>query len=101
MLQAAPQKIDLQRLAADFTLQFGHLAFVDPALPVAGKGLHTVFLDLTPPAVQHVRVNLAGLRHFGYRGPEAQPPNGFLLELPGELPSRSHDTILHSLKIVS
>jgi hypothetical protein len=44
---ASSAEIDLQRLTADFTFQFGHLAFVDPALPVASKGLRAVLLDLT------------------------------------------------------
>src|SRR5690348_8721109 len=101
MLQAAPQKIDLQCLTADFTLQFGYLAFVRAALAVAGKRLSAEFLNLPPPAVQHVRVDLAGPGDLGYRHPQTQPSNSLFLKFPGELPSRSHDTILHSLKIVS
>jgi hypothetical protein len=54
MLQAAPQKIDLQRLAADFPFQFGHPALVGAALSVAGKRLYAELLDLSPPAVQDV-----------------------------------------------
>src|SRR5690242_9021984 len=101
MLQAAPQKIDFQRLTADLPLQFSHLAFVCAALAVAGKRLPAEFLDLPPPAVQHVRVDLASLGHLGYRDAQPQPSNSFFLKFPGVLPSRSHDTILHSLEIVS
>ena len=65
MLQATPQKIDLQRLPAYLPLQFGDLAFVGPALAVAREGLRPVVLQFPPPAVQHVRVDLAGPRHLG------------------------------------
>jgi len=71
-LQTAPQKIDLQCLTADFPFQFGHLAVVGPALSVASKGLHTVFLDVTAPAVQHVRVDFARLGHLGYRDAQSR-----------------------------
>jgi hypothetical protein len=52
--------------------------------------------------MQDVGVHFTGTRHFGNRCPQFQPPDGGFLELPRELPSRhSHDTILHSMKIVS
>jgi len=66
MLQATPQKIDLQRLPTYFPLQFGDLALVGTALAVAREGLRSVVLQFLPPAVQHVRVDLAGPRHLGY-----------------------------------
>jgi len=65
MLQATPQKIDLQRLPTYLPLQFGDLTLVGPAPAVAGKGLCSVVLQFPPPAVQHVRVDLPGPRHLG------------------------------------
>src|SRR5689334_6239488 len=68
---------------------------------LTGKRLHPVLLDLPPPAVQYVWVDLAGLGYLGHRDSQPEPPPGFFLELPGELPSGSHYTILHSMKSVS
>jgi hypothetical protein len=99
MLQASPQKIDLQCLAADFPLQLGNLAFLRAPLSVAGKSLGPVVPQLAPPAVQHVGVYLAGAGHLGQRSPQVQPPDGLFLKLFRELPSRqSHDSILHLMK---
>jgi len=39
MLQASPQKIDLQRLTAHSALQFGEPAVLHAPLPVSGKSL--------------------------------------------------------------
>jgi hypothetical protein len=42
MLQASPQKIDLQRLATDLALQLRHLLVLGAALAVTGKRLGAV-----------------------------------------------------------
>ena len=65
MLQATPQKIDLQSLPTYLPLQFGDLAIVGPALAISREGLPSVVLQFPPPAMQHVRVDLAGSRHLG------------------------------------
>src|SRR4051794_23560949 len=94
MLQASPQKIDLQRLTADLTFQLGEPAFLHAALSVARERLGPVLPQLTPPTVQHVRVYFAGARHLCQRGPQFKSPGGLLLELLRELPSRrSHSSI--------
>jgi hypothetical protein len=54
MLQASPQKIDLQGLTADLALQLGDPALLGTALPIAGERPGTVVLELAPPAVQDV-----------------------------------------------
>jgi hypothetical protein len=41
MLQASLQKTDFHRLATDFPLQTGHLAFLSATLAVSGKRLST------------------------------------------------------------
>jgi hypothetical protein len=65
MLQAPLQKIDLQRLATDLTFQLGDPALLLPPLAIACECLGTVIAQLAPPAVQDIRVHLAGSRHFG------------------------------------
>ena len=65
MLQATPQKIDLQRLPTHLPFQFGDLAIVGPALAVAREGLRPKVLQFPPLPVQHVRVDLAGPRYLG------------------------------------
>ncbi len=65
MLQASPQKIDFQRLAADLPLQLGHMLLLGATQAVAGKRLGPVVPQLPFPAVQHVRVHLTGPRHLG------------------------------------
>jgi hypothetical protein len=42
MLQASPQKIDLQRLPADLPFQLGDPAFLNPALSVPDKRLGAI-----------------------------------------------------------
>jgi hypothetical protein len=68
LLQAPPQKIDLQRLAADFSLQLSDPAFLLAPLAVAGECLEAVIPLLTPPAVQNIGVHLAGPRDLGDPG---------------------------------
>jgi hypothetical protein len=70
MLQASPQKIDLQRLAADFALQLGHLLLGGATLSITGKRLDPVVPQFPLPTVQHIRVHLAGSRHLSQRRPQ-------------------------------
>src|SRR5208283_3552345 len=101
MLQASPQKIDLHRLLADLALQRDDATFLSSTAPSPGKRLAPELPQLPSPALQDVRVYLTSPRHLGNRCSQLQPPNCGFLELPSELPSiQSHDTILHSLKIV-
>jgi hypothetical protein len=49
MLQASPQKIDLHRLAADFSLQFCQSAFFYPASSFTRECLCSVLMQFTAP----------------------------------------------------
>jgi hypothetical protein len=49
MLQASPQKIDFQRLAADLTFQLGDLILLSAALAVAQERLGSVFPQFPLP----------------------------------------------------
>ena len=71
MLQASPQKIDLQRLPADLPFQLGDPSFLHTALSVADKRLAAVLAQLAPPAVQHVGVHLAGAGNLREGGPNS------------------------------
>jgi hypothetical protein len=98
MLQASPQKIDLHHLLAHLSFQRSDAIFIGAIPARSGKRLSAKLAQLAPPAVQNVRVYLAGTGHFGHRCSQLQPPNGGFLKLPRELPSiQTHDTILHSL----
>jgi hypothetical protein len=97
MLQASPQKIDLHHLLAHLSFQRSDAIFIGAIPARSGKRLSAKLAQLAPPAVQNVRVYLAGTGHFGHRCSQLQPPNGGFLKLPRELPSiQAHDTILHS-----
>src|ERR1700686_3923316 len=102
MLQASPQKIDFHHLLPHFSFQRSDAIFIGAIPARSGKRLGAKLAQLTPPAVQNVRVYLAGTGHFGHRCPQLQPPNCGFLKLPRELPSiQTHDTILQSLRDVS
>src|SRR5258706_10667803 len=99
-LQASPQKIDLQRLAADLAFQVGNPVLVGAVSAVTQKRLASEFPQLPLPAVQDVRIYLTGAGHLGKRGPQVQPPDGGSLKLFGELSSRqTHGSFLHWMKI--
>jgi len=101
-LQAPLQKIDLQRLLADLSLQLGDSPLRPAPLSVARKDIARPLPELTPPTMQHVGVDFQPPRHLRDRNPCLQPPHGGQLELPGELPARQpHDSILHSLDFES
>src|SRR5580692_10971509 len=101
-LQAPLQKIDLHGLPTDLPFQLRHFAFRPAALALARKGIARRLPELTPPTLQHVRVDLQPPCRLGQRYPCFQPPNGGQLELPGELPAcQSHDSILHSMDFES
>gem|GEM_PF-3391810 len=68
-LQAPFQKIDLECLLADFSFQLGHAAVVRMPIPQTRKGVLSRMLEILPPAVQQVRINLARSRHCGNRSP--------------------------------
>src|SRR5450755_4021010 len=94
-LQAALQKIDLQRLLTDLALQVGDPAFRPALPPIARKHVARPLPELTPPVVQHVRVHFQSASHFAQRHPLFQPLDRRQLELLDEYPSRqSHDSIL-------
>jgi hypothetical protein len=99
MLQATPQKIDLQRLPTHFPLQFGNLTLIGPSLPIAREGPRPEIMQFPTPPVQNVGIDFAGPRYFGQRSPQSQSPDCFFFKLLCELPSScSHDSILHSMK---
>jgi hypothetical protein len=56
-LQAALQKIDLQRLLTDLAFQLGDPDIRPTLLPVTRKRVAWPLPELTPPPVQHVRVH--------------------------------------------
>src|SRR5262249_17471735 len=102
MLQAPPQKIDLQGLAADFALQFGDPRLLLSPLAVASKCLESVIAQFASPAVQNIGVHFAGSRHFGDSRTQFQASDRSFLKLFRKLPSRqSHDSNLHLTKIES
>src|SRR6516165_12381703 len=101
-LQAPLQKIDLQRLLTDLALQLRDPAFRPALLAVARKHIARTLTELSPPAMQHVGVDLQRPRRFADRYPLFQPPDGGQFELFGELPTRQpHDSILHSMDFES
>ena len=57
-------KIDLQGLTPNLAFQVGdRRCHFQPALSLAGEGLPSLFPQLTPPTVQHVRAYLARPRY--------------------------------------
>ncbi len=86
-LQAPLQKIDLHHLLTDLALQLRHTAFGPAPLPVTRKRVARRLTKLTPPTLQHVRIDLQSPCDLGQRYPRFQPPNGGQLEFPGELPA--------------
>ena len=52
MLQATPQKIDLQRLPTYLPLQLGDLTLIGPPQAVTHECLRSVVLQFPPPAMQ-------------------------------------------------
>ena len=78
-------------------------AILPSSAPLAwsGKGLACRLPELALPAMQIVRTDLQPASTSAMEAPDLQPPNRLQLKLPGELPARnSHDSILHSLKIM-
>src|ERR1700674_1020642 len=68
-LQAPLQKIDFQRLLADFALQLGDAAFRPALLAVAWKDIAWSLTELPPPAVQLIGVHLQRSRSLPYGYP--------------------------------
>jgi hypothetical protein len=68
-LQAALQKINLQGLLANLTLQLRYTAFLPPLLAHTRKGIAWTATKFAPPAVQHVGIDFKGPRYFGDRAP--------------------------------
>src|SRR6202034_393655 len=92
-LQAPLQKIELQRLLADFTFQLGDPPFGPALLPVARKYIARPLAALTPPAEQRDGVYLQPPRHLAGRSPLLQPPHCSQLEALGENPyPHPHDS---------
>jgi hypothetical protein len=58
--------------------------------PCPGKHVTRPLANLTPPAVQHVRVHLQRPRHLANRTPPFQPLHRCQLKLLREHPSRQH-----------
>src|SRR6516225_2771780 len=102
MLQASPQKIDLQRLLSHLALQRRHLLFFRPTAARPGKRSAAELAQLSPPAIQRIRTDFSRPPHFRHRHSHLHPPHSGFLELPREPPaSQPHDPILLSLRIVS
>src|SRR5450432_1920854 len=94
-LQAPLQKIDFQGLLADLAFEFRYAPFGPALASVTRKHVAWTLPDLTPPAVQHVRVHFQRPRHLADGTPSLQPLHRSQLELLGEHPSRQpHDSIL-------
>src|SRR5579863_1522983 len=101
MLQASPQKIDLQRLSPHLALQRCRPLLLGPALPRPREGSAAELPQFPPPAAQHIRIHFTCSCHLGDGNPHFHPPHRRFLELLRELPARqSHGPILLSLKIV-
>src|SRR5437868_398984 len=97
-----PAKNRFHHLLPHFSFQRSDAILIAAISARSGKRLGAKLAQLAPPAVQNVRVYLAGTGHLGHRCPQLQPPNCGFLKLPRELPSiQTHDTILHSLRDVS
>jgi len=73
-LQASFQKIDLHRLPADLPFQFGYSVLLRSSLPHARERLLWRMLELFPPPVQQVWIDLAPSRYFSNRRAPVQPP---------------------------
>src|ERR1700721_4587273 len=63
-LQAPFQKINLQSLLADLPLQLCDASFGPAVLSLARRYVARPLANLTPPAVQHVRVHFKRPRHL-------------------------------------
>ena len=62
ILQASPQKIDLQRLASNLSLQLGNAVLLDAISAVAQKRLGPMLPQLSLAAMQDVCVYFTGAR---------------------------------------
>jgi len=64
-----PLFFDLHDLLTDPTFQFGYPTLRPARLPVARKRVARCLPELTPPTLQHVRVDLQPPCHLGQRNP--------------------------------
>jgi hypothetical protein len=65
MLQASPQKINLQGLPPHLALQFGNPAFLNTTVAITRESLCAVLAHFPTPTVQHVGIDLTCPHHLG------------------------------------
>src|SRR5215471_5715746 len=72
-LQAALQKIDLQRLLADLPFELGNLGFIPAAFAESRKRVIRSLSELLPPTMEQVRIDFKCPRYLGGRCTRVKP----------------------------